>query len=362
MKKTIICLIMLITISFSLACEMNVVFINPGNSNETFWVMVSNFMEAAANDLDIELEIIYAERDFLQMPVIAKEVANRPNKPDYFLIVNEKLIAPQLIDIGESSGIKTFVILNGLTDEQVKNTGRPRELFSSYLGSLIPDNTQAGYMIGKSLVKEASKFKSGTLNIAAINGNRATPASVFRAQGLNKAVSESNAKIMQMTYAEWNQETAYKQALGLLKRYKDLDIIWTANDPMALGAVKAAKESGRILGKDLFIGGLNWSTEALEAIDKNELVATIGGHFMVGGWSIVLLYDYHNGSDFKVIEGGTELKINIFGIIDKSNSDNYIKYFGDQNWEKIEFSKFSLIKNRSINKYNFSLEKILEQF
>lgn len=40
----------------------SVVFLNPGYSNETFWVDYSRFMQAAANDLGMALRVRYSER------------------------------------------------------------------------------------------------------------------------------------------------------------------------------------------------------------------------------------------------------------------------------------------------------------
>ena len=57
----------------------------------------------------------------------------------------------------------------------------------------------------------------------------------------------------------------------------------------------------------------------------------------------------------------TELKINIFGIIDSTKVYDYLKYFGDSNWDKIDFKKFSKYYNKDIDNYNFSLDKIIEQ-
>jgi len=40
----------------------SVVFLNPGHSNENFWVSYSRFMQAAAQDLGMELRVQYSER------------------------------------------------------------------------------------------------------------------------------------------------------------------------------------------------------------------------------------------------------------------------------------------------------------
>ena len=59
-------------------------------------------------------------------------------------------------------------------------------------------------------------------------------------------------------------------------------MIWAASDPMALGALAAAKQRNIAPGKDVHIGGLNWGTEALQKINTGEIAVMIGGHFMLG--------------------------------------------------------------------------------
>ena len=40
----------------------SVLFLNPGSTQEAFWVSYSQFMQAAARDLGIDLRILYAQR------------------------------------------------------------------------------------------------------------------------------------------------------------------------------------------------------------------------------------------------------------------------------------------------------------
>mgnify|MGYP002750610294 CR=1 FL=1 len=76
------------------SADFKVTFINPGVSDIShptggFWYNVGSFMRAAAKDLNIELEILYAERNHLKIIEIVQEVANRKEKPDFLIIENE---------------------------------------------------------------------------------------------------------------------------------------------------------------------------------------------------------------------------------------------------------------------------------
>jgi ABC-type sugar transport system substrate-binding protein len=67
-----------------------------------------------------------------------------------------------------------------------------------------------------------------------------------------------------------------------------------ANDPIVLGTIGTIIESGKKPGRDIFIGGLNRDKPALEKIKDGMLTISMGGHFMTGGWTMVLQFGDRN--------------------------------------------------------------------
>lgn len=368
MQKSVISVLFSLLILFEVSAyadPIRVTFINPGRSDEVFWVMVSNFMQASANDLGIELEVMYAERNHLKMPRFTKEIAARKTKPDYLVVVNEKLVAGNMLETADEAQIPTFLMLNGLSEEQQDKFGTPRDKLKNWIGTLIPDNASAGYLIAKHTIESAKKQlaskSKGDLGLVAIAGDPATPASVQRVQGLQEALNEiQGVDFKQVIYGHWQQDRTAKATEKLFSRYPDLDILWAANDPMALGALEASVNAGKTPGKDIFISGLNWSNEALKEVKEGRMVTTVGGHFMVGGWVMVLLHDHFHGKDFS--DEGLQLRIKVFGAITANNVNDYLNLFGDQDWDKIDFTRFAKSQNKAVGKYDFSLDRILEQF
>ena len=123
--------------------KLHVTFINPGKSDEAYWMMVTAFMKAAAEDLGITLEVLYVERNHFMQTQMARGIAARPNKPDYVVLVNEKLVAPETIKPLDDAGIKTFLIFNDLSDEQKLTHGIPRSKYKHWLGTMTPNNVDA---------------------------------------------------------------------------------------------------------------------------------------------------------------------------------------------------------------------------
>lgn len=345
---------------------MHVTFINPGisdinNPTGTFWLSVSACMQAAAEDLGIDLEVIYSERNHLLMQRQAEEVAVRPNPPDFVIVVNEKLAADEMVKVLDRAGIKVFVLLNTFLDHQAKTMGRPREKYRLWIGSLVPDNQVAGYTIAKLVIEKAMQSglyaKDGKIHLVAIAGDYVTPASIARNTGLEIAAKEYvKVELEQIFVGEWNKDKAKFQAQGALKRYPEVSALWVANDPMALGAIEAIKEVGRKPGKDIMVGGLNWDAPALEKIRDGEMVTSVGGHFMAGAWALVLLYDYLHGKDFA--SRGTQLQYTLFSALSQEDVGQYLRQFGDGDWRKVDFTKFSLVLNPRSSGYTLDLENL----
>ena len=198
------------------------------------------------------------------------------------------------------------------------------------------------------------------IGIVALTGNMSDSAAIERNKGLTRAVEESpEADLLQMVPARWNRDQARRKAHGLIKRYPDCVVLWGANDPMALGGIDAARTLGLDPGRNFLVGGIDWNRPALEAIRKGGMVASIGGHFMEGGWVLVMLHDLFHGRDFADDEGA-DLRSEM-GVLDAGNIATYIDRFSNSDWDRIDFTRFSKILTPAVERYDFSLNAVLEQ-
>ncbi len=347
--------------------NMHVVFINPGfsdvdNPTGGFWNSVSSFMKAAADDLNIDLEILYCDRNHIKMKREAARVITRKTPPDYLVVVNEKLSAESIVMDADKAGVNVFVVLNRFEDDQHKKMGLPRSKYKNWLGSLIPDNRYAGYQIAKLLIDQTltveTRDPDGRVHIIGFSGDHMTQASVERVRGLKDAVSEySNVELKQVVPCNWSRDEARNKTPEMLKRYPQTSAVWCANDPIAIGALEGIAAAKRNPGKDIFVGGLNWDAPGLEKVKNGEMVTSVGGHFMTGGWALVLLHDYHHGHDFA--DESTRLKFKIFSALHSGNINLFLDQFKNRNWGKIDFTRFSKVLNPDITHYPFDVESIL---
>jgi hypothetical protein len=80
---------------------------------------------------------------------LVQAVAQRRHKPDYLLLVNEKLAGPAMLSMADQAGIPCFLSFNQLDPAQLQASGLPRQRLKHWLGSLTPDNAMAGSLTCK---------------------------------------------------------------------------------------------------------------------------------------------------------------------------------------------------------------------
>jgi ABC-type sugar transport system substrate-binding protein len=341
--------------------DLHIAFFSPGhersdNPTGQFWPESSKFANAVAVDLNIRLDTYYAQRNYLKMQQQIASVLRGKDKPDYLLLVNERFaLTPQIRDINQS-GIPFFLAYNHL---QKQNTAAPilipRQHYKNWIGSLVPDNHYAGAMLADTLIQSIAPSSAKILVLA---GDNLTSAAKLREQGLRETLKKyPNAQILERLVGEWEYDTPRKRVLGAMRRHSAINVIWSANGAMALGALDALKDPA-YEGKRPLIGSINWDPEEITAIKQNEIAVSIGGHFMTAGISLILLHDYHQGIDFKH-DGGSYQQRRLFHSITAADlGPNAI--IENRDWREIDFRGFSKYHNRQITRYDFSPNSLLK--
>jgi ABC-type sugar transport system substrate-binding protein len=315
LKVLITCMWLLGAAYGAAAHATSVVFLNPGTSTETFWVSYTQFMQAAAKDLGLDLRVRYAERDSGNTLAQARDTLQGPVRPDYLMLVNEQYVAPQILRMAQGRGVKLLIVNSTPTPDQVQMLNERND--AHWIGSLVPNDEEAGHMMLVDLVHKHGPIAPGqTLDLLAFSGAKNTPSAQLREQGLRRALAQyPQVRLRQLVYGEWNRERAFEQATQLFKRYPQTALVWSANDQMALGAMQALQGSGRVPGKDVLFSAVNSSPEILRARLDGRLTTLVAGHFTLGGWALVLISDDAKGVDLAA-HGGRDRQAALFQLID----------------------------------------------
>jgi ABC-type sugar transport system substrate-binding protein len=346
------------------AKPLNIVFVNPGKTGEVYWDMVAQTMQAAARELDAHVEVLTSERNYRTMQELGLGVLARSDKPDFLILSNEESAAVSVLEAAEAAGVKTLLLSNTLIGEDAVRLGPPRQKLKTWLGDITTDLQTAGVRMANALIRtaRAEKWQSpdGKIHILGIGGDEITPASIARNAGLKLAAdAASDVVVDRMLFANWTQSEAEQVTANYLSWASRKGIrpagVWAGNDPMALGAIKAISTAGLVPGQDIQVVGLNWSQDALRAIKAGRLLLTDGGHFLLGGWSIVLLRDYADGCDFAAVSPRVEVKTS---AITRANLASVSDLIRTRAFERIDFTRFRARAGRC-GQYDFSINALI---
>jgi ABC-type sugar transport system substrate-binding protein len=327
-----------------------------------FFQPVTSFMQAAADDLGISLEVVYSQRNHIRMIEEGNKILARKKLPQYLVLINERNVIPQILEKADQLGVNTIVFNEGLMDEDLQRFTTGSNALKYFVGQVVPNDYQAGKVLAQSLINRAIKQKrvadDGQIHMFGINGSRNTTSPILREKGLRATVKEyDNVVLHQVPHAYWEKEKAKVITKGLLARYPQTTIIWAASDDMALGASEAISEAGFVPGQDILTGGIDWASFVFAKVADNTLSASVGGHTFDGAWVMVLIHDHFH----KVFES-FRLEQTDFFVMTPENVSQYQDVMDQSRWSDIDFTRFSKFENPSISSYDFGVGLILQDW
>lgn len=135
-----------------------------------------------------------------------------------------------------------------IVDRQAKVSDE--SLITAFLGS---DMEEEGKRAAKLII---DKFgKDAKLNIAELQGTVGSTAMIGRQKGFNETIKDCpNYKIIKSQTGDFTRAKGKEVMEAFLKSDGDkINVLWSHNDDMAVGAVQAIEEYGKKPGKDIFI-------------------------------------------------------------------------------------------------------------
>lgn len=364
MNKTIVSIFLLAVLAVPLPCRagppMQVAFINPDPPGSAFWDQATAFMHAVADDLNIRLTVYYGDRGRFRLRDNFLKALQGPDKPDYIITIFQRDMALPLVKAAEASGIKLMTINTDIPPGDRPALGGPREKFPSWIGHLLPDDTRGGHDLMKRLAHAVPTLASPNgppHGLIGITGSRESTPGIYRKNGcMNALKSTPGIRLEQMVHAYWDRQKAFSATRGLLGRYPEASLIWCAGGVMTSGVLKAILETGKRPGKDILVGTFDWSADTIDHIRRGDVLASAGGHFIEGGWALILLYDYHHGIDFKDNPGVTLLSP--LAVMTRDNLDRYEAIIQGNSWDGMDFRQFSRTRTGRRAPYKLGIDAL----
>lgn len=154
-------------------------------------------------------------------------------------------------------------------DIQVKDEA----LYTTYIGT---DSLEEGKKAGRWLLEKCQK-ETKTINVVELKGTDDSAPTIQRSNGF-KEIIKSNAKIK--IIGSENGDFMRSKGKEIMEKFLQaqkgsIDVVYSHNDDMALGAIEAIEEYGLKPGKDIMIVSVDAIKDALEAMIAGKLNCSV---------------------------------------------------------------------------------------
>ena len=161
-------------------------------------------------------------------------------------------------------GIYVMNIDEKVDMDTLKNAG------GSVIAFATTDNVKVGEKGANYII---SKLTSGG-DVAIIEGKAGNASGEARKQGATDAFKAATGiNLVGSQPADWDRQKALDTAASMIQQNPNLKAIYCCNDTMALGALQAVKNAGKL--GEILVVGTDGAAEALKSVEAGELSATV---------------------------------------------------------------------------------------
>jgi len=252
-----------------------------------FWQRYVAFINQVAQQLNVKVNVVDCQnQEAKQLEDIENLIASG---------VKGLIVTPQTAQVGPTiiERARRANIPIAITDRWPGIDPTKYE-WDGFVGFIGPDDQDTGYKIAKSLIDSS---KTALVGICGVHGASVAEG---RFAGLDKAVKEStNTQLLGVQWVGETSDLGMQTTENYLSAYPGkIQGVWCYNDALATGAIKALRDTGKgdqLLNHEVEVAGMDLNPDAVELIKQGYYYTSFGGHWLQGGFGLIMLYDYMHG-------------------------------------------------------------------
>ncbi len=152
-------------------------------------------------------------------------------------------------------------------------------LYAGFIGTdSLKEGRNAGlFLLDKFKDRIESFSESGDpITVVELFGTEGSSVATGRAEGFREVLDEyPQFKIIYSESGDFLRSKGYELAVDFLDTYDDIDVIFSHNDGMTLGAIEAMEEKGIRPGKDIVIVTIDAQQAAIDALREGKVNCVI---------------------------------------------------------------------------------------
>ena len=230
---------------------------------DQFLQNVANAIQARAKEINEK-----AGKEVVQVTVVSadEKIEVQLNQVETFVTdkVDALIVLPQ--DTATTSQITQKAQAENIPLIYVNR--RPKNLPDGipYVGS---DSLVSGQLE----MEELAKLVDYKGNVAILEGDTSQEAAQLRTQGCKEIAAKYNMPVVFSQTGLWKREKGLELTENLLQSGEQVNVICANNDEMALGAITALENAGKL--NDVAVGGVDATKDALNAMEAGKLEVTV---------------------------------------------------------------------------------------
>ncbi len=234
--------------------------------SDDFWVSMKEGIEQQAAELGVKVDVFAAQdlNDSAGQLTILENCLTKGYKAIGVCPVSPTNLINGIVHANQK-GIYVMNLDEKVDIEALKKAG----------GNVIGFATTDNFAVGE----KAAKFIAAQLgeeggDVAIIEGKAGNATGESRKAGAKKGFDDADdIDLVASQPADWDRQKAMDIATGYIQMYKDLKAIYCCNDTMALGALQAVINAGKL--SQIMVVGTDGTSEAVKSVRAGQLSATV---------------------------------------------------------------------------------------
>ena len=154
---------------------------------------------------------------------------------------------------------------------------------SLYVGYVGADFLEEGNKAGKFLIEKANREGLTDLKIVELSGTLSSSPMQQRGEGFRAAIEgDSRFEIIETMSGDFLRSKGKECMESLLERHEKIDVLFSHNDAMTLGAIEAIEEAGLVPGEDIIIITVDGEQAAIDLLQEGKINCVVECTPMLG--------------------------------------------------------------------------------
>ncbi len=154
-----------------------------------------------------------------------------------------------------------------------------QSLYAGFIGTdSLKEGRNAGLFVLDKFKNKSESFTETQkyINIVELFGTEGSSVALGRAEGFREVLkTHPEFRIIYSKSGDFLRSKGYELAVEFLEKYEDIDVIFSHNDGMTLGAIEAMEEKGILPGTDIVIVTIDAQQAAIDALRDGKVNCVI---------------------------------------------------------------------------------------